>query len=1246
MHFFIDHNGLPDQASSSDHFGPVAADPSNRYDVAAHFLLAAPAKAFACQAGRIIVTQHFDPQTNAADPGRVNIVLKPKAGLDIAFPAVKYYIYRGVEKSSFFSGTHFKPENAPDNCDTIRKMWEDWNANAANAPSQLEPADFGFSEGLAGTVSVDEVFAAQHDPIRARDVAEGEWIGNFAAGKTIGFEVIVEAELLKVDLAYARKAKAQIDVSVLTSIANPTAAQRHALKCERERILAYVDPAAFFGLHVKKGVSGLGLTRPAKGNTLANTFLTKFATSSTVYIDIRSEKGYSYNFYGNYGGGGVNPPLLKVRAGAASGYSDNSYYRHQWPLMSENAWISTRPVIPLRLKLRIDGNDDPLLYLEDKDIIAGRARHFLGKSRLLDGANTDWSKPLQLKLQKAMVSGMPETVATHIRLKYFPQGTAAVPTSSRPGRIHTLDSVFGSIDLDIGTPTKFGERRHEKVGLAQGADFSYVPNTGIYFDNDVVLLHATKRHAQTTSPDKYPVLKASKVGLTPPVRSPVFPKAVVFNRWQIVEQGVQIPIVEVSGFSKGTKNVNYDGVFFLGLSRAEFARLQATTGFGPLHHRYPVFEKAPADTDDSGFPYSKYEVKVQGLSPTGQRIVVAPNPQVIVYGGGNMVCSTDFATRVQLPVRPPDPGANTFKPWEYVHSDAYYFGDPDVTAISSSGRITVSDIGNSYKVKNPRVRLRARYMFPVDNKADTTPSSRKPDYPLIVIVHGNGHHYNEYRWLMRHLAASGFIVVSINVQFAYLDDIDLFHAGGGIFIGGTGGFAVRYDSGPRTVETRSSGNGATWVTQTWTHGTDFETDPAPPASPNKIRFLRSRVPEIHGMASRGRANVLFKHLEVIKRKFGNRVQNNIGLIGHSRGGEAVVRAAEFIATSSAPADLNNINAIASLAPTDLWEQEDLTQDVPYYVLYGSRDGDVDGGTSRRRYHLPRAGADDPTGSGGFSLYDRAVNNTTKSMSFVYRANHNGFITSRSRDPVPGTISNTRQRAVVRAYMTGFMRQHLLSEDIWQPYFVGSFLPMSVNFEQIYQQYHDMRPGNFHVVDNFQDNPHNWNVSSSGGAVTYSGNAANLREGYLAPRNDPPHTTIDVDSPHETYGLKISRWQPNETLRFEIRATGMDVTPWTHLSFRICQVARQKISSIDTMKIAIEDADNPAGRHQQPLPRKVPRPDPRPVHRLTKSALMTVRLPLSDFANNGVALVRAKYVEFIFPNSGSGFVEIDSVEFTK
>lgn len=1225
MHFFIDHAQLSNQASSGDGFGPSSADPINKYDVSANFQLASDAKAFACQAGHVIVTDYFDVAANALDANLVNVILKPVSGLAVNFPSVKYYVYRGINRDSFFSGGSFNLEG-PTNTDTVRKMWEDWHANAATSPATIAPSELGFDASLGGTVHIEEIFGSARAPLRAREVSEGEWIGTFGSSKPICFEVIVEAELIEFTMEYARKSKVQIDISAMTTISNPTPAQLHALRCEKEKILAFVDPAALFGMHFAIGVSGFGLTTAPKQDALVTTFLSPFSTASRVYLDIRSDKGYSYNFYGNYGGGGANPDLIQIKPGAAVAFVNDVYLNQGWPLFSQAGWTGPRAKVKLGLCLRIDDNTEPLLFVEDTGHLPKCSKNFIDQKKLLNGAAVEWSKPFNLKLAGSG-SGTKTCVATHVRLQYLRQNAGAVANPRLLQFNHRLDTVFGGIDLSLaGLPATFGQLRNEKVGLAEGPDFAHVPDTGLYFDPDVVLLYSASRVAYQTNPRSYPTVKLAK-SATAVVRSPVFPSDIVFNRSSILEGGVATPLIDLSAYKKGSKNTSHDGIYFLGLKRNELARLQAVAGFGPVHQRFLVFDEVADHLDDNNFPYWKFEVKVQGLDASGQRIVVAPNPAVSVFGyGANMFCSSDFALFVNLPGMPPDPGM--MRGWEFVSVGMYGASDPAVQAVSTPGQapgdFLADDIGNDLRLTKPKVSLRARYYLPADAADAITPSPRKASYPLVVIAPGNGQYYLQYDALARYLAQNGFIVASINLLMALPGGMltpDPSSAIQYLYIHPL--ITVRYNDLAGTVSIKNRYLEGVFDLQPWVSGTDFRIDRILGTStPFSITFLR-RYPEIHGLAPRGRADVIAQHLQVMQNKFGAWIANSIGLIGHSRGGEAVVRVAS---TSGSP-----IKAVISLAPTDGWEVEQVSNNIPYFVLYGSRDGDASGRRKPNRVHNPSPAV--PTGS-GFSLYDRSGKGSVKSMSFVHGATHNGFITT-NKDFAGPAIPDSIQQNITRAYMHAFLRQHLLGEQIWKSYFTGEFIPPSTGYTGIYQQYREMISGNFKTVDDFENSP-DWTQSSSGQAVNHSRAGTGLAEGSLY--------TLDSNSPHETSGLQIIDWHAGDRLTFAVLPGGFDARPWTHLSFRITQVAGKANSTIDTMKVALVDAGT--DRHEVTLNKKVPDPDPRVDDpSLIKSALMTIRLPLADYANN-VDLSKVTSVQFVFPATGAGNIQIDELEFTK
>lgn len=117
--------------------------------------------------------------------------------------------------------------------------------------------------------------------------------------------------------------------------------------------------------------------------------------------------------------------------------------------------------------------------------------------------------------------------------------------------------------------------------------------------------------------------------------------------------------------------------------------------------------------------------------------------------------------------------------------------------------------------------------------------------------------------------------------------------------------------------------------------------------------------------------------------------DNVGLMGHSRGGDAVVHAAKMNSKLS-PTQKYGIKAVCALAPTDFagtvsstgsWSTRPLeSKDTPFFsVVYGGLDGDVSG-----------CGGAKSSGGTGFRHYDRTK--TEKAMVYINHCNHNRFNT--------------------------------------------------------------------------------------------------------------------------------------------------------------------------------------------------------------------------------------------------------------
>jgi len=181
-----------------------------------------------------------------------------------------------------------------------------------------------------------------------------------------------------------------------------------------------------------------------------------------------------------------------------------------------------------------------------------------------------------------------------------------------------------------------------------------------------------------------------------------------------------------------------------------------------------------------------------------------------------------------------------------------------------------------------------------------------------------------------------------------------------------------------------------------------------------------------------RARMALEAIDALKKmdqdptsRFHNRIDfDRIGLMGHSRGGDAVVQAALFNKANKHGV----IKAVASLAPTDFTgalakpTDRNVVDEVAagfYLVMYGGLDGDVSGVGGARQF----------TGT-GFRHYDRAT--APRAMVYVPFCDHNRFNDIWSADEhgfIPTDVARLHSRAdhrqLVIEYVGGLFEWKLL-----------------------------------------------------------------------------------------------------------------------------------------------------------------------------------------------------------------------------
>ena len=357
----------------------------------------------------------------------------------------------------------------------------------------------------------------------------------------------------------------------------------------------------------------------------------------------------------------------------------------------------------------------------------------------------------------------------------------------------------------------------------------------------------------------------------------------------------------------------------------------------------------------------------------------------------------------------------------------------------------------------------------------------------------------------------------------------------------------------------------------------------------------------------------------------------IGIAGHSRGAESVVRAARI---NTQEALGWNLQAGVSIAPTDYHHYGD--PGIPLLVIYGSNDGDVSGSWPDRTC---------------FNIYDEA--GRPRSFLFVYGGTHDRFNTEWASieasvefqleiapSDIPNLIALGDHENLAKGYVTAYFQAYVQGKREQIEFFSSGVRPSLVSTLQIHTSHQE--PGAL-ALDNFEQ--HNPGQNTLGGSVTTTSLPSPPAEDQLR--------TLDGHSPHVTSGGKIVWSGSQGTYRSLLPAGQNDVSAFKALAFRVTQrygSASNPPHQAQDFRVRLTDLNNKSRAIRAGLFTEIPYPYERGFATRIKSAMKTVRIPLESYAianlgKDDVDLTNVASVSFEFGTTASGEVEIDDIEFT-
>lgn len=267
-------------------------------------------------------------QPNSADPDKVNIILKPFLQ-PINGIAIKYIIYRGLNKQDFFENGKVKPSDGGNATEFVKHIRAEFKAFYQMLKKE-EPeflADYIGYQADNGSIPVDQQ-QKNEDLIDAYFFKSSDFDGEAESAKvafelpiipegiclgeitddTLGIDIILnegdytianDPNPFQLNLSYARASDFILNTGGYSGLQE---------KLIKESATWFIDIAAFYGLHTQG--NGKVHLKPAN-ETLQSTddiynLIKNFKTKNTTYLYIQSNRQRSYNFYGNYNLNGKN----------------------------------------------------------------------------------------------------------------------------------------------------------------------------------------------------------------------------------------------------------------------------------------------------------------------------------------------------------------------------------------------------------------------------------------------------------------------------------------------------------------------------------------------------------------------------------------------------------------------------------------------------------------------------------------------------------------------------------------------------------------------------------------------------------------------------------------------------------------------------------------------------------------------------------------------------------------------------
>lgn len=594
------------------------------------FTSASPVQAYAPVDCRVVLQR--DPTNNDS----INLILKPIKQVLSGFTPILYFVFRGIQLTDYLKGiAGADADNIRPSAGAIQFVQDIWdNFIKFNAGATDVPADvLNYKSTQVTTDKLHNLFLGIGTTKELELATKGTNLGTFfsTGSAEFGLEIVLEEGGIDFDLAYARKKENIIDVSGL-----PASLDK---RIKQEQILSFIDPAAFYGLHLHEGgkVELPGAT-VLENDAIFTSVIDKFTTTKHChYLDIRSSNSDSYNFYTNY----KDANDKNVQTGFATGVLALGVYEAQtWPLLIINAAGPQNNATNRNdyfLKLRIDDNVLPMLHVEHGFVTAPVPKgKFINKTLLKNGTDK-WTHEIQLKIPNTGPDGAKIGIAWISRL-YYGRDRSIINFLTIPNTVLSTkeytDNVFGPIDFVDNTRIWGGAhglkwatlQDNRYVDATNELSWQQMMKCGVAIQSGTanrILLYAVVTDSFSNGVNSFVPIRGIADGVSS--QPSFFSDRALFGVYQLIHDQLSIGGSEVRSLKLATNTTDgypTTNVVLLGMDKTEFDTLVAlnTNGISKDYLRNIRLRNSQTLADTNGINYKKFDLSIQGLKTANAQI--------------------------------------------------------------------------------------------------------------------------------------------------------------------------------------------------------------------------------------------------------------------------------------------------------------------------------------------------------------------------------------------------------------------------------------------------------------------------------------------------------------------------------------------------------------------------------------------------------------------------------------------------